>query len=489
VGDNPLNFADWLFLEPQTDQFIEPGDWDMPFGTNVQVAVEQVVTAGVEFPDYLLTFSVAQTGGSLVSGAVGLVRARQAAAAAGPENLPNAWSPRVLATGSGLLLFDRTRDDLSRVTDLHVAGLATAGSGPAVPLTGSPQFSRNLDAMRAPDGRFHVLWYGNQNDAPGLFYGLLDPVTQKLSGITRLESAVHLPREARVATTSGGGLHVFWLEDQGNMMLSLPSGIYWTEKTAGGWSQPQRLVPLPYENDYPYTGNREAKRYWFDVGSRPDGTLVLVWLDHDPAYQSLTLKEIDYNGAWSQPSLVDTANSPELAQGSGGLSLRSDSKGILHLAYWLDPTNDITPNYPALKAVLYYRTLGANGWSAASRVDSQAAGQCPHLIAFEDSVLLVWERHTAQGVSIVWSMFEGNAWNAPQVLPVTPGTDPFYPTGDVLGDGRVALVWSERSADRIGVGFAYLPSQPERRDRDCDTKSQGHCRAAIRSWPAARSGP
>ena len=213
IGDNPLTFSDWLFIEPQTDTFVNPGDWDMPFGTNAALAVPQFVESGRYIGNDVVTFSVDQAGASLVSSDPGLVLVRQVPGTLPPENRPSLWNPLVLETGSGLLLFHRTRDDLSRVADLHVAALATAGSGSAAPLTGSAQFSRNLDAFRGSDGRFHLLWFGGQDYIPSLFYGVFDPVTGQLSPEPPALSAFRtFPREARVlVTTAGLEIHVFWL--------------------------------------------------------------------------------------------------------------------------------------------------------------------------------------------------------------------------------------------------------------------------------------
>ena len=35
IGDNPLNFSDWYFFEPQNDHQIQPGQWDMPYDKKV----------------------------------------------------------------------------------------------------------------------------------------------------------------------------------------------------------------------------------------------------------------------------------------------------------------------------------------------------------------------------------------------------------------------------------------------------------------------
>ncbi len=39
IGDNPLDFSDWYFFEPQNDTRINPGGWNMPTGTDVTVSI------------------------------------------------------------------------------------------------------------------------------------------------------------------------------------------------------------------------------------------------------------------------------------------------------------------------------------------------------------------------------------------------------------------------------------------------------------------
>lgn len=447
VGDNPLNFSDWVFIEPQTDLSISPGDWDMPFGSEVSIGY-----IAYQIQQNVVTFSVQQAGVSVLSNAPSLIRVRRTPANLSPENRPNLWNPSVLGTGSGLLLFHKTRSDLSGVTDLHVADLATAGSDSSTPLTGSAQFSRNLDAFRGPDGRYHLLWYGGQDSTPSLFYGVLDPVTRTLSTPTRLVYCPHFPREARVRVTPSGEINVFWLEDQQIVFMPLLSGIYWMKKEPTGvWTAPQQLAPLPFQGDFLSPDIREHARYLFDVAFLSDGTLILAWLNRTDFPETPTFMEMRYLRSWSQPKTIETE-----ARGFGGLSLSTDSTGTVHLAYWVNPTYlEWEDTYPSLESVLYHRTLSSGGWSAADRVDPQAAGQCPHLVAVGASVMLFWERHTLDGVSVVWSVFDGKRWGTPQALPVTPGMDPWYPTGERLDNGRVAFAWSERSGDRIGIGLSY----------------------------------
>ena len=46
VGDDPLNFSDWMFIEPQSDYEVYPGRWDMPYNTTVKIQSMSQIYAG-----------------------------------------------------------------------------------------------------------------------------------------------------------------------------------------------------------------------------------------------------------------------------------------------------------------------------------------------------------------------------------------------------------------------------------------------------------
>jgi len=37
IGNDPKNWDDWLFIEPQNDQEAKPGDWNLPYGSKVKI--------------------------------------------------------------------------------------------------------------------------------------------------------------------------------------------------------------------------------------------------------------------------------------------------------------------------------------------------------------------------------------------------------------------------------------------------------------------
>jgi hypothetical protein len=66
TGDNPLNFDDWLFLEPQYDWTVKPGDWSMPDGSTVIITSLAGVNGGGFGGTSFLQFTGRKSGSTLI---------------------------------------------------------------------------------------------------------------------------------------------------------------------------------------------------------------------------------------------------------------------------------------------------------------------------------------------------------------------------------------------------------------------------------------
>lgn len=67
VGDNPQDFSSWSFVEPQTDQIVQPGSQSMPSNSNVKIKNLKWVTNSTREEQTFLTFNIASGNPSLVS--------------------------------------------------------------------------------------------------------------------------------------------------------------------------------------------------------------------------------------------------------------------------------------------------------------------------------------------------------------------------------------------------------------------------------------
>jgi len=180
VGDNPLDFDDWRFIEPQEDSDVHPGDWNMPYNTFVSIGTIYVYGTDPSSDKIIFYVDKDENGNTvwtLVEYDSNLILTRTEPTLDFPDNRPDLWNP--VLTSQDVMLFDRLREDMTFMTDIHLADLDIPFSDPPTskPLTLSSQFSRLLDISQSPDGTFHMLWYGKPEDAqyePGIYHGKLD---------------------------------------------------------------------------------------------------------------------------------------------------------------------------------------------------------------------------------------------------------------------------------------------------------------------------
>lgn len=457
VGDNPLDFSAWRFIEPQTDNAVYPGAWNMPYGTHVRIAG---IGTGM-----VVQFFVDESGWDLVDHNPSLILARPRPPTQTPDNRPTLQNPRILSAESGLLLYERTRDDLTRKTDIHLAPLSFAGPLGGSPLIQSAEYSRLLDVFQGTDGTIRLLWTGKPEYTPGVFYGHLIASTGVVTEVSRVSAGARTVFMGRVLATPEGETLVFWLEGREEDDDPYLPGIYWTRWAGSGWQAEQNLTPgmeesLHCNSNAQALDQREHRLSFFDVAASRNGGIVLVWNDSEEN----ALRQMTYDGAWGSPGVVF-----DLPYGYlGELALEADATGVVHLVYWLvdysgksptcRPHEVASPNCQGAPTIgwfggnLFHQTYDGTSWSTPQAVDSVGSSGYPRMSAGgQGAVYLVWEAKTGDRVLPVWNQYMGGNWNIPRILNVRPNADAWYPTVQALSDGTIAFAWSSRTPDRMTI--------------------------------------
>lgn len=367
VSDAPLNFDDWRFLEPQADYDVHPGMWDMPYGTNVRIDVPYMLVAGGGNHSLKVVFYVDETGWTLQEYSPDLVLTRPTSVVETPDNRSDLWNPRIVPAGSGMILFERTREDMSRITDIHLADLPFVDPPVDAPLVMDLQYSRLLDISQGPDGTIHLLWKGKPTYNPGVFHSQLDPVAGTITDVTRVSSESVRVRMGRVIVTPSGEIHVFWLQTHPDHR-----GIYWSRWTGSGWQTEQNLTPEMEDIwEWPSWGNRDFLRYFFDVNVSGDGDVILVWAEPIGSSNDAIVRQLRYDDQWEASTVIDTTN-------ARGVELLADSAGTLHLVYWLGEKQTSSSEG---RGSLVHRMYTESSWSASVTVDSSGDTCCPRMAA------------------------------------------------------------------------------------------------------------
>ncbi len=449
VGDDPLSFADWRFIEPQTDQDF---NWDSrPVGTQVNVNVQDQVASNHASISTRVVFAKTETGWVLTSYSPDLLLSRGQPTSQAPDNHADLWNPRVLPLGSGLLFYERAREDLTRTTDIFMAGLPFVDPSDGSPLVGGAQYSRLLDAAIGPDGKVYLLWKGKPDYNPGIFQAVLDPRTSSLVDTRRVVSNDPFVRMGRIVALPNGDLYAFWLKNPA-VRDDASRGIYWTRLKFGDtvWEAPEKLsTPNDTYPEWPGWVSRDLLRYHFDVAVLANGDMWVAWaeprFDSDQSDLYTVLFE---QGAPGAPVDIGTDD-------VRGVALAVDSTGVAHLAYWLGKRQD---QYGAEgRGNLVTREYLGGAWSEPQMLDDSGGACCARMAAgAHGDVYLVWERETQGAVAPVWREFSHGAWSPAQTLEVRAGAQAWYPGVAVFPGERPVFYWSARSADEVSLQTTAL---------------------------------
>ena len=451
VGDNPLSFDDWLFLEPQTDEVVLPGMWDMPYDTEVWIYIPYKILRGGAWAETKIRFEVHEGGWSLLESSPDLLLARGSPGPPSLEDPWDHWNPALVPTPTGLLLFQQARDDVTRTTDIHLQELSNCGAPPApTALTSTPQYSRLLDAYLDAAGGIHLLWEGKAEYVPGVFYGRLSNDMSEILEVARVSEGNRSVRMGRVAVTATGERHVFWLEEKSNVSHPYETGIYWSKRSGSNWSPAENLAAVSFWlfDFSDWWQRRDVLRYYFDVEPIGD-RLVLAW--NEPMAQSsddFALRLRNYDGAgWGNPTTLGSAGSAGVALAAGGTKLYlADSA----------PGTTLIENRGSLRV----RTSdNGTNWSAPVVVDASGQACCPRMASSGSEAVLIWDRKTGTRSVPVWSRNSGLGWSAGQQLDPGAGNDAWFPTVARLPGGEVIAAWSSRSTTLHSVTVASLAGQ------------------------------
>ena len=451
VGDDPLNINDWRFIEPRDGHDVPINGAEMPSESTVDIFVPDQIQVGAA--SYMgghaaVSFAMGDNGvPSDTTHSPNLVLTRPAQPPAmAPDNRLDLWNPRIVPEGNGMLLFGQQRADMTLADDIHVTDLPYADPPSAKPLVLDTQYARLLDFAKGPDGAIHLLWMGGAGYLPGLFHGILDTGTRTLSNVSRITTGMREIHSGKLIVTPAGDVHAFWGARASNFSAAYTSGVYWSMWNGASWNAEQNVGPSGYFSDVAGAWHEpDASRYFFDIVTEQSGGFLLVWAAFDEN-MNVTLRDSRYNGSWS------AARDIEATGIGGGVALAREAGGTVHLVYWRD---GLHANYTSLGNLLH-RTYDGSAWSSPDTVDSGGNASTPRMVATAGGLYLVWQRGTFTQRVPVWKRWANSAWEADHVLAVRAGADAYYPSMERLADGRLAIAWNSRSADRASIEMAYI---------------------------------
>jgi hypothetical protein len=443
IGDDPTLFTNWFFLEPETGTAAQPGDWDLPWNAEVQIQLPALLNAPYYAAASLVDFLLAQPAPLTLDFSSALVRERPPANAAPIHNNPNTWQAVVLPEGGGMLLFDKSRDDLLRSTDLHLLGSLDGDPNTAQPLLDTGGFNRLVSTARASAGNYHLLWVGHTNRQQELFYGKLATATALISEAWVVATNV---LQGRVLGIGSNEAFVFY---------PTAAGLVCLHKEGDQWGAPETVLQwttLPVKIGFPC----------FAVTLATNGAPCVIWSDEttreNGPYQT-TIFEAGRGNGWQTPQTVAVLDGFVTS-----LELARDGAGTIHLVYantWFpafDCDSGASPGelWQVVRGAIIYSRCDSTGWSGARTVATN--GFWPAItVTRSGEVILAWETDLDGQVAPVWT--DETAGTAPQSFS-TQGT-PYYPAITEVATGAILLSWSEASQWGYTANYGVI-QEPEK---------------------------
>jgi len=448
IGDDPLAFADWRFIEPQNFSFVDPVAQGEGFTlSNVTYPMQNSI-----YGNTILSAIRTVDGWSIEKRAKGLVTQRpQVPQRSGYVDMIPSWNPRVIRSGDPLVLFERLDDRLPPTTSIYLGRVCGDTVADVAPLITDTMSSRLLDVVRTPTGGLRVLWRGTNNFRPALFTAIVDPQNRSVTGRS-------MPAESRLAyagslcAISEDSLHIFWLLDGDGDADSAPcNGINRSVVAATVWSPPDTVERFLGTYIVGSWSQRLLLNYTvtsFMMNGKP--AALCIPQPAQVSTRSLHLKLFSQDGVEDYPAFDDT-----LVTGGRGVA-GNDNR--IHCIYWSCSGG----RYWLERGAVRYRFFDKNCWSAPEVLDSAENNRCGD-IAVNDrgDLLCVWEKEPEAGRSVWCTRVRSNGvWQTTQIESAPDNEEVWYPRITALEDTSYIVAWESRGTYRTRLRFRQLTYSP-----------------------------
>ena len=461
VGDNPLSFNDWRFIEPQNDATVIPGSWDMPFTSNVSIWFFENPSAEVVDSKRVIDFYVDEQGTTLQYYDTCLLMAKSPSASFDPINTDYQWYPEIILSDSTFVLYEQTRDDMSRISDIHIRN----NDGKSKPITLLSENSFLLDSYQESDSVVHLLFTSRLTKYPGVYYGKYSLKTNILSDTKRISSSSSRIASSGKLIVSGDQVYAFWFVNYFTHSGEMPSpGYYWNKSDSDNWGS-EALLYSVHETAYNLISNGPSSfPYTMDAVLLNNGNVLVAVQSLERDYFK-DIVFLHYNGAiWTSTKLDKPI---EHVHAIRDLDLVYDSKNVLHLIY----TNPGKYTYPPVNTGIHpslcYQNSkdDGNNWSDVRIIEYSDKNSeriyCNPQLIFDNNRLLLTYLNMEQPSRIFYRFFENNLWQSPDSIILSDGSYAYFPQVRYLNPGNLLFVWSNSSIGKvelrdtiIGCGFS-----------------------------------
>ena len=440
VGDNPLNFYDWRFIEPQTDFDVIPGGWDMPYGTTVAIWYpEEIIWAGTEYGPWLVEFNLDLNGTpNVLSFHPDLIVTKPTQIQEQTNNIVDQWYPKIVNgnpnTMDRVFFYSLNLNQVSMSNDIFFLEVENGQLIETIyPAIVDETYSYFSDALTDEFGTTHLIWKGEDNYSPGIFYTSLNnggnsPVTKLSNGDKPLAN------HAILIMDSIGNLHALWVEPPCRWCQTEYS-IIWRMRKGSSWDTEKQIVEL---------GAFDRKTKKISITADRVGNLHLVY----QRQKNLFYKK--YDGSSWNTQIPLTSISEDLAFAARNPDLTVDNFDNLHLLYELQDQED----QESMKSDVYYKRFKNGSWEQDIQITHDTTSDEPNVACYNNYLSVVWQSFRNGPSQVFLKIYDGSFWT--NDIQVSKDIDAFsqHPKIGFSKNGDLLVCWQEKKEYSNQVRFA-----------------------------------
>ncbi|TYQ16909.1 UNVERIFIED_CONTAM: dockerin type I repeat protein [Acetivibrio alkalicellulosi] len=431
VGNDPLNKADWLYINLNNDATVVP----LPRGTRYFLKTAQnFLIRGDALNSYYQDYNSE------------FILTRPTFYESTIINSKDRWNPKVL--DSGHIMFEQ-RPDISQAPDIYLMDFLPYDiNNSAHPITIGDGHNELLDVHTSEDGSNYIMWFEkhsyNNRDSE-VYFGKIDTETRTISEkelLGTLNNSYAQNTKGLILTTPDGRIHTFFHDGDKKIFWRFRSGSVWSVNTQIV-DNANYVIPNYYRTD--------NMIYIFDAIVTNDGNIAIAWKcsGHFINYKEYSLQ----THSWSNKEDVGWINPSHISQylkTYKGLSLVSDGQNT-YLAYWdTDGHINLTSRYQTV----HWR-LQRPHWTRPTLIDESVSENGVRLASDgKGKIAMVWTRKIGSHLYPVYTMNK-NSYSAsmdkPKIISVRDGASAYYPDITFTKDNDIYVYWSSRSNEGLEI--------------------------------------
>ncbi|RJP63071.1 MAG: T9SS C-terminal target domain-containing protein [Ignavibacteriales bacterium] len=423
VGDNPLVFTDWAFIEPQTDEIIYPGLGYTSVNTTLYIT---------SLPStYQVIFRLNQNDNwELQKKDENFIYRRPDLLPSAINNKPFLWHPK--AVSDDLIICERNRDDIDRKYDICFIKSENENSN-LFSKTYYPDLNTvNNTIVAVQDGgvnRIFLIWEGEVNDERKTFFGCIDKNDFKLKSYQYPDFLQNI-FSVKSLLMPENKVAFYWTI--GSTLGEL-NGINWSEIDEDGKLENPTFIKL--------SNGSSAKFSKFEIVYNVTGDKFI--------YYSLGTQ---YHSTLYRMKIDGTNNVPEILEPSGYLPwfIRYDASNNGNL-FLVSEWNSLWNRLVCTK--LYDNTLNKK---VLYRMIKRNTLQYIEII--NDAIYFIGNETVNNQIVPVWFTYKNDIVNDYHYLAVGEGCDALN-ISYIFKNGKVFLVWQEISDKLVTFNFNILDSE------------------------------